>query len=138
MAHILLMEDDLDQAFLFAEYLRRAGHEVAHAESANAALELLDGRSFDMIVTDIFVRSGAASLPDGGLTLIGRVRNREMMAFGAHPPMPIIAISGGYATAQPDVLTLAKSVGADMCFSKPVELDLLVEEVERLLTERQG
>lgn len=137
MARILLMEDDFDQAFLYAEYLRKKGHEVIHMETAHAALEALEVERFDLVITDIFVRSGAASLPDGGLTLIGRLRNQEVLRLDRAPRLPVIAISGGYATAQPDVLTLARSMGADTCIKKPVALDLLAQEVDRLLEEAQ-
>ena len=43
MAHILVVEDDHDIASLLSRGLEAAGHRVAWAETAEAALALLNG-----------------------------------------------------------------------------------------------
>ena len=139
MARILLMEDDPDQAFLVAEFLRRDGHEVVDFPSGLQALAALeaDPDGFDAIVTDLFVRRGYQSVPNGGLTLIGRIRAQELLQVGPEARrMPIIAISGGYAATAPDVLTLAAGIGADACFSKPMDMSDLTAKLRELLGDR--
>lgn len=51
-ANILLVEDDADQAALFALVLRMAGYQVTNAGDAETAYELLTERHFDLVLTD--------------------------------------------------------------------------------------
>jgi CheY-like chemotaxis protein len=135
MARILIMEDDPLQAEVWAAALTARGHEVSHVAGAGAALETLARRPFDLLVTDLHVRSRKGPGPDGGLYLIGRMR-----ASGASPSgrsdlahMPIVAVSGASRTGSRafDPLATARALGADAGLRKPASPALLVETVER-------
>ena len=52
--HVLLVEDDLDQARLVQRWLETAGgHVVVHAATGTEGLELLRSREWDIVVSDI-------------------------------------------------------------------------------------
>lgn len=51
-ARILVVEDDPYQRGALAEILRREGYETAEADSAESAVELLQGHACDLLVTD--------------------------------------------------------------------------------------
>lgn len=66
---ILLVEDHVDTANLFAKLLRRDDHHVAIASDYASALALARSRRFDVLVCDI-------GLPDGdGCDLLREVRS---------------------------------------------------------------
>ena len=50
--HILLVEDDAEQAILYAGVLRTAGYEVVSADSAEKAVELLAAEEFHLALID--------------------------------------------------------------------------------------
>jgi len=52
--HVLLIEPDTIQATNYSEALRRAGHSVAHARSAQSAVQLADtGNKPDVVVLEL-------------------------------------------------------------------------------------
>lgn len=53
MAQILVVDDEFRVRELLAKGVRRLGHEVEEAESADAALIALDRRSADVVFTDV-------------------------------------------------------------------------------------
>ncbi|OLF07659.1 response regulator transcription factor [Actinophytocola xanthii] len=71
MARMLVVDDDPDVAELVALWLRGDGHDVLLADSASAALTLVDGQGPpDVVVLDV-------AMPDvDGIELLGRLRSR--------------------------------------------------------------
>ena len=135
MAHILLMEDDKPFADLVADSLVGAGHEVVLASDGTDALELTEVIPFDLLITDIIVRRDGRARPDGGIFVIGKLRNEQFLEQATkRSSIPIIAISGQmYNAGMADILFLANSVGADLVLAKPFEPAELIDSVETLL-----
>lgn len=120
MARILLVDDEplLRDSLTIA--LQRAGHTVSIAENGTAALKLLAGETFDVVVTDIL-------MPDtDGLEMIMRIRKD-----GGN--VRIIAISGGGRTRNVNLLDFAASFGADAVMSKPFLPKQLIASVDGVL-----
>ncbi|NIZ08450.1 response regulator [Pseudooceanicola sp. HF7] len=138
MAKILLLEDDTDQAELMAQYLYQVGHEVRIVSDASVAIEALSSDVFDLAITDIFIRQGGVMVGNGGLRLIGNIRNGKRPDTGATPhDIPIIAISGVLGGPTDDhFLKMADSVGANLRMMKPVHPKQLLAAIEKLLAER--
>jgi DNA-binding response OmpR family regulator len=68
MKALLLVEDDTSLGATLQERLQREGYGVEWAQSLNAAVSVLDGHIFDLIIVDV-------GLPDGsGFDLARRVR----------------------------------------------------------------
>jgi PAS domain S-box-containing protein len=105
---VLLVEDEADGRELLSLLLERRGAVVQAAESATEALELLDGGSFDVLISDI-------GLPGtDGYGLIRQVRAR---GFAARD-LPAVALT---AFARAEDRRLALSAGFQSHVSKPVD-----------------
>src|SRR4051794_23421370 len=50
---VLVVDDVVDVTEMIALFLTHAGYEVTTANSADAALELTEGRHFDLVISDI-------------------------------------------------------------------------------------
>ena len=114
-SRVLVIEDEGAIRFGVARHLERSGFEVAEAETCASARGRF--RSFDpeAVVTDYH-------LPDGeALDLIADFRREK-------PTVPILVFTG-YGTIE--LAVRAVKTGADNLFTKPVDLDKLVEELRR-------
>jgi DNA-binding NtrC family response regulator len=118
---VLLVEDDAGIRTSLLRYLDAAGYGTTAAESAAAALTLLESLTPDIIVTDILMSGG------DGFALITAIRDRD-------PDLPVIAISGG--RAEYDVLAQAAKLGANATIEKPFSYAYLVDTIDRCLEER--
>src|SRR5262249_40894316 len=96
---VLLVEDNPDVAEVSAGLLEKLGYEVHTAGDAQAALEALETRAFDLLVSDI-VMAGAMD----GLDLARAIRQR-------HPHLPMILVTGysnSAVLADPEFAVLRK------------------------------
>jgi signal transduction histidine kinase/response regulator RpfG family c-di-GMP phosphodiesterase len=115
---ILLVDDVADARGLIAAVLRGSGATVQECGSAAEALELLDARATDLLLSDI-------GMPhQDGYALIAQVRERDA---GRH--LPAIALTA-YATAEDRARAL--SAGFHMHLAKPVDNEQLIAAVARL------
>ena len=117
-AQIMLVEDDVAFRRTVAAYLEDSGFTVIEADDGMAALELIERRVPDVVVSDL--RMPRMS----GLDLLAALRARVIT-------VPVIMISG---TA--DKVLLAETVqnGAAAFLTKPVDFGLLKVELQKLAT----
>ena len=115
MTTILLAEDDTSMREYLVRALERTGYAVVAVDSGVAALHVLAGASFDLLLTDIV-------MPEmDGIELAHR-------AAISHPEMRVMFITGFAAvTLESGVLPAGAKV-----LSKPFHLRDLVAEVDRL------
>ena len=121
MAKILLADDNVDFVQLITEVLRRDGHDLDTAENGRIAIDMLaKNNSYDLIISDLI-------MPEiDGMGLIRYINDMESKP-------PVIALSGGGLTiAAGDVLKTVESL-VDVVIQKPVDLDVLVEEIDKLV-----
>ncbi|MGC3937279.1 response regulator [Roseobacter sp. EG26] len=128
MLDILLMEDDADLASVLREVLSEEGHTVTICESATEAFAALEKVQFDLLITDIIVQKNKVPIPDGGISLIARLRgplNNQLEPW--MKKMPIIAVSGAiHNPGMSNLLKISRDLGADITLAKPIDtLDLL-------------
>jgi PAS domain S-box-containing protein len=70
---LLLVDDHADTRGVLSRLLTRSGHEVVTAESAQKALEILDDRQFDALISDI-------GLPEtSGYELVRQAKQRQSL-----------------------------------------------------------
>ncbi|MHC2378512.1 signal transduction histidine kinase/ActR/RegA family two-component response regulator [Bradyrhizobium liaoningense] len=106
---ILLVEDDDEVAALVGEMLGQLGYEVTRAASAAAALgALADGRSVDLIFSDIMMPGGM-----NGVELAREIRRRRS-------DIPVL-LTSGYAEA---AIHEAETAGIQI-LAKPYHIDEL-------------
>ncbi|RYZ13388.1 MAG: PAS domain S-box protein [Comamonadaceae bacterium] len=115
---ILAVDDYSEGLMPFAEVLRLEGAQVDMAESARAALELLDANVYDLLVSDL-------GMPDiDGYELIAEVRRRP-----ATRGLTAIAMSGFGRRAD---ARRALEAGFDAHVPKPAALEELKAAIARL------
>lgn len=119
MAQILLVDDEEAIRETLADCLDSAGHVVEQAASGKSALELLEGKTYDLIVMDVF-------MPEmDGIELIQRLGQRA-----TYPP--VITISGGGGILPPGwSAKLTEVYGVASALTKPIDLDFFLGTVER-------
>ncbi|CAO3362151.1 response regulator [Azospirillum sp. A26] len=123
-ASILLVDDDPDFRGMVRIAFQRAGYTVHEAENGNAALAVMDRHAVDLVVTDII-------MPEAdGYEIILRLKAQQ-----SRPPL--IAVTGGSVRLRMELPGMARLLGAEAAFEKPVDLKALLAEVGRLLAARK-
>lgn len=124
MPRILVVDDDLGVRTAMKVLLEFEHYDVTLAEDGRAALQLLEGQSYDLVMVD-------ASMP--GMDGFETVRELRML----RPQMPIIVMSGGEAPPGSErslnVRAMAAKVGADHSLRKPFGSRELLRSVQSCL-----
>jgi CheY-like chemotaxis protein len=130
MAHILVVDDELEVGAAVRRVLERAGYAVTVATNATAALDAVGRQQPDVVITDIIMPKVH------GVELIKVLRER-------FPRIRVIAISGGgsfgplgykpEAISTHAYLAAAREAGAEEFLTKPFDLTDLIAAVRRLL-----
>ncbi len=124
MKKILLIDDDEDFNRSLKDYLENEGYSVVSAENGKVGLKKIQETDPDLIITDIV-------MPEtDGMELLTEIKNNPNIFS-----KKIIAISGGGRMDRMLFLEIAKNLGADCVFDKPLDIDALVESVGALLGE---
>jgi two-component system cell cycle response regulator len=119
-ASVLLVDDERFARTLYADYLRAAGYAVEVAEDAPAAIRLLEGRRFDVLLTDIVMPGG------DGLQLLADAKQLD-------PNVQVVVIT---ALDRVDPAVRAMRAGASDYLVKPVTPEALQLSVQRSLSTR--
>ena len=114
--HILLVEDEQIIAVTLRDDLEAAGYEVTHTADGKKAIELLNARSFDVVITDVRL-PGA----DGMQVLAAAKRAR---------PDTEVLVMTAYATVEHAVEAMRQ--GADDYIQKPFLNDHVLERLRRI------
>ena len=120
MARVLVIDDDEEIRTLVKHMLVGEGHQVEEAVDGAEGLRLFGKDPPDLVLTDI-------NMPGlDGHEVITAIRV-------LHAEIPIIAVSGGGAIEQDELLLKAFALGAVEVIMKPFEFRQLVGAVERAL-----
>ncbi len=111
---VLLVEDEDPVRLFSARALRNKGYKVVEAKTGEAALELLNGGEYDLLVTDM---------------IMPRVNGSQVIreAREQFPDLPVICISG---YTEESVLKEVESLGNLRFLSKPFSLKQLAGAVK--------
>jgi CheY-like chemotaxis protein len=113
--HVLLVEDHEDTALMMRRLLVRRGYAVTLATTLAEAMDAVNSRPFDLLLSDL-------GLPDGsGLDLMRALSLRS-------PKLPAIALSG---YGMPDDVRKSLEVGFLAHLSKPVAVERLWATIEQ-------
>ncbi|MGB8933346.1 MAG: sigma 54-interacting transcriptional regulator, partial [Anaeromyxobacteraceae bacterium] len=123
MSNILVVDDEEDMLETIAYNLERAGHRVARAGGAVAALAQLETRTPDLIVSDVMMPGM------DGLAFCAAVRARAGTAL-----TPFLFVTG---KGQPSDKYAGLRAGADDYVTKPFDLADLLARVEGRLEHRR-
>jgi CheY-like chemotaxis protein len=118
---VLLVEDHEISQYFFSEVLKRCGHHVELAANGAEALGKLQCSTYDLVLMDV-------QMPVmDGLEAVSKIREKEQVA-GGH--LPVIALTA-HAMEKDRVEVLSK--GFDGYVSKPMKVDVLLDEVRRCI-----
>jgi PAS domain S-box-containing protein len=117
---ILLIDDDSEIRKLFVQKLAGRGYEIIEACDGKEGLKLYHETRPDLVITDLVMPEKE------GLETITELK-REF------PDVKIIAISGGGRNVPDAYLHIAKNLGAERTFSKPIDWPELIKAVRELL-----
>lgn len=112
---ILVVEDDQDTRFLYAEVLQSEGYQVLEASDGTSALEVLKANpAIGLILLDLTMPGMSAS----------EFLAKQKEASKADP-IPVITISG-----RSDTQAQSTQMGANDFLLKPFDIDQLVDKVK--------
>lgn len=118
---VLFVDDDAAMCELVSDGLGAMNFEVTTVGSAEAALDVLDGNAFDVVLTDLEL--GGLD----GLELCARLSS-------SRPDIPVLVLTG-FGSMESAVGAIR--AGAYDFFTKPVELDALAHHVHRAVEHRR-
>ncbi len=120
---LLLVEDNPTNQKVAAMLLRQDGHSVDVASDGGMALELIEGRDYDVVLMDV-------QMPGmDGLEATRRIRARA----DGKATMPIIAMT---ANTFPEDIEQCREAGMDAHVGKPFDPDLLSGVIHDILAAR--
>src|SRR3954465_5583913 len=120
-ARILVVDDERSMREMLAILLKREGHEVSVAENGRGAIELLNQRPFDLVVSD-------ARMPDvDGLEVLRHARS-------INPSVIAIMVT---AYGSPDLLRGVAQLGVNDYVEKPFNTEVLRFRIRKELDRRR-
>jgi two-component system, cell cycle response regulator DivK len=119
---ILYIEDNHDNRILIRRILAVEGYVIQEAENATEGLEKLNTLRPDLILMDI-------NMPDmDGYTLTAKIRS--MSGFDQ---VPIIALTANVMRGDRE---RSLEAGCDGYIQKPIDIDILPQQIERYLRKK--
>ena len=116
---ILYVEDNVDNRTLVRRILMAEGYNLLEAVNATQALEILDNTQPDLILMDI-------NMPDmDGYSLTAQIKGTP--GLGA---IPIVALTANVMRGDRE---RSLEAGCDGYIQKPIDIDMLSEQIERFL-----
>ena len=117
MAHILIVEDDINLGQILFQELKKHNHVVELVENAEAAMVRINKYIYDLIITDL-------KLPGmDGLELLKKIKGSNQST--------IVIVMTGYASV--DTAVVAMKNGAQDFIQKPFGLNEVVQKVDDAL-----
>lgn len=117
---LLVVEDDADQRRMLRMALTAAGHSVTTSPDGESALACARSHPMDLVILDIMLAGET-----DGLGVLARLK-----ANPATAAVPVMIVSAYLDEQRIHELLLS---GAELYMSKPYELTVLMQMVERLL-----
>ena len=116
---VLIIEDEVDAADMFAEMMRVSGYRVLKTSSSTPALTMMSTEKPDVVILDIM-------MPEiSGLDILRQMRRNPELAG-----IPVVVVS---AKGMPADIKLGMEAGAFIYLTKPVGFAELKEAIERAL-----
>lgn len=122
MASILLVDDDRAQLTILQRILKREGYTIEVVGDSKAALERLDKQMFDLVISDMWMSSRFE-----GRDLLREIKRTD-------PDLPVLIMTA-YAELN-DAVNLVAHEGAFYYLEKPIQVDVLKQEVKHALQTR--
>ena len=122
MASILIVDDDPAQLTILQRILKREGYTVEIVSDSKAALENLDKQMFDLVISDMWMSSRFE-----GRDLLREIKRTD-------PDLPVLIMTA-FAELN-DAVNLVAHEGAFYYLEKPIQVEVLKQEVKHALQTR--
>jgi two-component system cell cycle response regulator DivK len=119
---ILYVEDNPDNRILVRRVLTAEGYSVMEAGNAAEALDVLDKVKTDLILMDI-------NMPD----VDGYALTTKIKGIPDYMNIPIIAVTANVMRGDREK---SLEAGCDGYIQKPIDIDILAQQIERFLIRR--
>ena len=119
MAQILVVDDEKNYRETLCALLRDQGFQPVPAGSGEEAVNVLISETIDLVLTDSQMETMT------GLDLIRKMKEREIVKH-----IPVILLTGN---PDPEVLRVAKMIGAFQTLVKPFDFEELVATIKQAL-----
>jgi YesN/AraC family two-component response regulator len=116
MKKILIIDDNMLMRKLIINLLNKENYQLEEAENGVEGLKKIIENQYDLIITDIVMPQME------GIEMIRHAKLRDSS-------LKILAISGG----EPFYLFLAKKLGVEAIFTKPIDYDKFLNTVKDIL-----
>ena len=117
---ILYVEDNPDNRSLIRRVLNSEGYSVVEAVNATQAIDRLEAGNIDLILMDI-------NMPDmDGYTLTAKIKSIQKFT-----KIPIVAVTANVMRGDREK---SLEAGCDGYIQKPIDIDILAQQIERFLT----
>ena len=114
---ILYVEDNFENRVLIRRVLESEGYLMTEASTAEKAFEEIEKGIPDLILMDI-------NMPDmDGYTLTAKIKEKQ-----EHKDIPVIAVTANVMRGDKE---RALKAGCDGYIQKPIDIDILTEQIER-------
>ena len=124
-ARVLVIDDDPDVRTTIRWILEAEGFVVSLAANGQEGLDLLRREPADVVVTDIFMPEKE------GIETIAELRR-------SFPQLPIFVVSGGGSARNTDYTVVARELGAQQIFKKPLDPQKLIDALHETLGTSAG
>ncbi len=116
---ILYVEDNFENRVLIRRVLESEGYEMTEASTAEEAFKEIETDIPDLILMDI-------NMPDmDGYTLTAKIKEKQ-----EHKDIPVIAVTANVMRGDKE---RALKAGCDGYIQKPIDIDILTEQIERYI-----
>ena len=120
MKQILIIDDEPQIRSMLKMMLEREGFHVIVASDGKEGMKIFEKEPVDLVITDLIMPEKE------GIEVIQELRKNNSN-------LPIIAISGGGKNSPDTYLNIAKLLGANAIFEKPVAKEKLIDAVNKAL-----
>lgn len=124
MAKILVVDDNAISQRLMSFILQQGDHTVVTAMNGVQAMEQLRETDVDLVLTDLMMPRM------DGLTLLEHLRADER-----YKDLPVIALT---ASVKEQHHSRARAAGVDALLTKPIESEVIIDTVNRLVAQKHA
>jgi len=120
---ILLIYDNGDITKMLQKYMTLKGHSCSVANNGLSGLDLINKQTFDVIILDIAMPTFSGNDVIEALHKNGKIRNQN-----------IVTLTASILTG--DIETMLKDKGVKLCLKKPIDPDVLLDNIQQFGTKQ--
>jgi len=120
---ILLIDDNSDITKMLHKYMTLKGHSCSVANNGLSGLDLINKQTFDVIILDIAMPTFSGNDVIEALHKNGKIKNQN-----------IVTLTASILTG--DIETILKGKGVKLCLKKPIDPDVLLDNIQQFGTKQ--